>query len=125
MVIQNVPLGITLILEVGDEEKFVSQFLKTAPEVDGRVYEHLLDGQQRLTALWRAFHNNYESETYFVYLKDFDTFDKDGDLEDMSAYWRGRYFKKTGERYPLWCDDAENSLRRGIDRKSTRLNSSH
>lgn len=114
MVIQNLPLGITLILEVGDEEKFVSRFLETAPEVDGRVYEHLLDGQQRLTALWRAFHNSYERETYFVYLNEFDSFDKDGDLEDMSAYWRGRYFKKTGERYPLWCDEPENSLRRGM-----------
>jgi hypothetical protein len=114
MVIQNLPLGITLILEVGDSEKFISRFLKTAPEINGRVHEHLLDGQQRLTALWRAFHNNYESETYFVYLREFDRFEKDEDLEDMSANWRGRYFKKTGERYPLWCDTPEHSLRRGM-----------
>ena len=114
MVIQNLPLGITLILEVGDNEKFISRFLKTAPEINGRVHEHLLDGQQRLTALWRAFHNNYESETYFIYLKEFDRFEKDEDLEDMSANWRGRYYKKTGERYPLWCDNPEHSLRRGM-----------
>lgn len=114
MVIRNLPLGITLILEVGEEEKFVSRFLQTAPEINGRIYEHLLDGQQRLTALWRAFHNNYELETYFVYLKEFDRFDKDEDLEDVSAYWRGRYYKKNGDRYPLWCDDPEQSLRRGM-----------
>ncbi len=114
MVIRNLPLGITLILEVGEEEKFVSRFLETAPEFNGRIYEHLLDGQQRLTALWRAFHNNYELETYFVYLKEFDRYDKDEDLEDVSAYWRGRYYKKNGERYPLWCDDPEQSLRRGM-----------
>src|SRR4029077_13382083 len=65
VVIQNLPLGITLVLEVGESEKFVSRFVKTAPEIDGRIYEQLLDGQQRLTALWRALHNNYESETYF------------------------------------------------------------
>jgi uncharacterized protein with ParB-like and HNH nuclease domain len=65
-VIRNLPLGITLILEVGDEEKFISRFLATAPEGNGRVHEHLLDGQQRLTALWRIFHNNYELETYFI-----------------------------------------------------------
>jgi len=29
-VIHNLPLGITLILEVGDNEKFVSRFIKTA-----------------------------------------------------------------------------------------------
>lgn len=60
-VIHNLPLGITLVLEVGDEERFVSRYLKTAPEEGNRVLEHLLDGQQRLTALWRAFYNNYES----------------------------------------------------------------
>ena len=113
-VIRNLPLGITLILEVGDKEKFVSRFLETSPEGDGRVHEHLLDGQQRLTALWRAFHNNYEWETYFIYLKEFDQYDNDEDREDMSAYWRGRYTKKSGERYPLWCDDPEQCLRRGM-----------
>lgn len=114
VVIHNLPLGITLILEVGDDEKFISRFLETAPEVSGRVHEHLLDGQQRLTALWRAFHNNYESETYYVYLKEFDKYDKDEDREDLSIYWRGRYYKKTGERYPIWCDNPAECLRRGM-----------
>ena len=62
-VIHNLPLGITLVLEVGVNEKFISRFLETAPAEDGPIYEHLLDGQQRLTALWRAFHNNYDWET--------------------------------------------------------------
>lgn len=114
MVIRDLPLGITLILEVGDKEKFISRFLETAPERDGRVYEHLLDGQQRLTALWRTFHNNYEGETYFIYLKEFDKHDGDADREDMSIYGCGRYPKKNGERYPMWCDDPARCLRRGL-----------
>lgn len=114
VVIQNLPLGITLILEVGDKEKFISRFLETAPESEGRVHEHLLDGQQRLTALWRAFHNNYEWETYFIYLKEFDQYDQDEDRENISAYGRGRYTKKNGDRYPLWCDDPEQCLLRGM-----------
>jgi hypothetical protein len=113
-VIRNLPLGITLILEVSDKEKFISRHLVTAPETNGRVLEHLLDGQQRLTALWRVFHNNYEWETYYVYVKEFDQFDSDTDLEDMSAYWRGRYYKKNGERYPIWCDDPPQTLHRGF-----------
>lgn len=113
-VIRNLPLGITLILEVSDKEKFISRHLVTAPETNGRVLEHLLDGQQRLTALWRVFHNNYEWETYYVYVKEFDQFDSDTDLEDMSAYWRGRYYKKNGERYPIWCDDPAQTLHRGF-----------
>lgn len=113
-VINNLPLGITLILEVGDKEKFISRHLSTAPEIDARVYEHLLDGQQRLTALWRVFQNNYEWETYYVYLKALDEFDGDEEMEDHTAYWRGRYYKKSGERYPLWCDNPAQTLRRGL-----------
>src|SRR5688500_699324 len=115
-VIQNLPLGITLILDVGDEEKFISRYLATAPQLKGRIHEHLLDGQQRLTALWRAFHNNYEGETYFIYIKEFDEYLLDDELDDLSAYWRGRYYKKNDDkaRYPLWCDDPVQSLHRGM-----------
>ena len=113
-VIHNLPLGITLVLEVGEKEKFISRFLQTAPEVDSRSFEHLLDGQQRLTALWRSFHNNYEWETYFVYIKAFDDYDKDEEREDLSVFFRGRYFKKNGEKYPLWCDIPANCLKRGF-----------
>jgi hypothetical protein len=116
MVIRNLPLGITLILEVGDEEKFVSRYLETAPTTLGRVSEQLLDGQQRLTALWRVMHNNYELETYFVDLSQFDRTEGQEEREDLSVYWRGRYVKKNGDRYPLWCDDPEECLRRGMVR---------
>ena len=113
-VVHNLPLGITLVLEVGEEEKFNSRFLETTiPQNKQRVLEQLLDGQQRLTALWRAFHNNYEWETYFIYLKDFDNFDGDQDQTDMSAFFRGRYIKNNGEKYPLWCDDPAQCLKRG------------
>ena len=114
-VIQNLPLGITLILEVGDEEKFVSRYLQTAPKFKNRVHEHLLDGQQRLTALWRVLHNNYNWATYFVYVRAFDTYENDQPREDLSIYWRGRYIKQsTGQRYPLWCDRPEQCLQRGF-----------
>ncbi len=115
VVIQNLPLGITLVLEVaGKDEKFISRTLETAPEKEGNVYEHLLDGQQRLTALWRLFHNNYDQETYFIYLEEFDNYDQDEEREDMSVFFRGRYVKKNGERYPLWCDSPSECLKRGF-----------
>lgn len=41
----NLPLGITLVLEVGEKEQFISRYLSTAPESDNRIFEHLLDGQ--------------------------------------------------------------------------------
>jgi hypothetical protein len=113
-VIHNLPLGITLVLEVGEEEKFISRFLETAPNIGERTYEHLLDGQQRLTALWRVFHNNYESETYFIYIEIFDNYDKDEERKNMSVFSRGRYIKKNGEKYPLWCDVPAQCLKRGF-----------
>ena len=114
-VIHNLPLGITLVLEVDiNDEKFISRFLETAPKENNRVLEHLLDGQQRLTALWRAFHNNYDWETYFIYINEFDNYDKDEEREDMTVFFRGRYVKKNGEKYPLWCDKPAQCLQRGF-----------
>jgi len=113
-VIHNLPLGITLVLEVGDEEKFISRYMETTtPQDKQRVLEQLLDGQQRLTALWRTFHNNYEWETYFIYIKEFDKYEGDQDQTDMSIFSRARYSKKNGDRYPLWCDDPADCLKRG------------
>lgn len=112
-IIHDLPLGITLVLEV-DQEKFVSRFLETAPTDSDRVLEHLLDGQQRLTALWRTLYNNYEWETYFVYFEQFDEYEYDEAREDLSVFFRGRYYKNNGVRYPLWCDDPAQCLRRGL-----------
>jgi hypothetical protein len=61
------PVGAVLVLEIGNEEPFISRPIKGAPERGERVTEHLLDGQQRLTALWRGLHNNYDLRTYFIY----------------------------------------------------------
>jgi len=112
-IIHDLPLGITLVLEV-DKEKFVSRFLETAPTDSDRVLEHLLDGQQRLTALWRTLYNNYEWETYFVYIEEFDDYEYDEKNEDLSVFFRGRYYKNNGIRYPLWCDDPAQCLKRGL-----------
>jgi hypothetical protein len=110
---KNLPLGITLVLEIGDKELFISRFLSTAPEKNNRVLEHLLDGQQRLTALWRVLNNNYEWETYFIYVPEFDDYgEKESD--EQFVYCRGRYFKKNGQRYPLWCDQPIECLKRGM-----------
>ncbi|MGD9706406.1 MAG: DUF262 domain-containing protein [Candidatus Delongbacteria bacterium] len=113
-VIHDLPLGITLTLEVvPGNEPFISRFLETTTPKEGqRVLEHLLDGQQRLTALWRTFHNNYPFETYFVYIEEFDK-TKDREQTDMSIFCRNRYEKKNGELYPLWCDLPAECLKRG------------
>jgi len=110
---QNLPLGITLVLEVGEKEQFISRYLVSAPTTNSRVLEQLLDGQQRLTALWRVLHNNYEFETFYVYIPEFDIYgEKESD--EQFIFCRGRYYQKNGQRYPLWCDNPEDCLRRGM-----------
>lgn len=66
-ILQDLPVGAGLVLEVGDEEPFISRTLKGAPATGERVTEHLLDGQQRLTGLWRGLHNNYDDRTFFLF----------------------------------------------------------
>lgn len=125
MILHDLPLGITLILEV-DKEQFLSRYLVTA-EIETaqppKVNEHLLDGQQRLTSIWRALHNNYQWEKYFVYLPDYDTkkdsnkFGEDSDEEFTNkarvicqSRWIGGAKK---QRMPLWADDPKECFIRG------------
>jgi len=110
---QNLPLGITLVLEVGENEPFVSRYLSTAPEGNSRVLEHLLDGQQRLTALWRVLHNNYEQHTYFIYMPNLDE-NEEKHSDEQTIFCRSRYYKSNGVRYPMWCDNPEECLKRGL-----------
>jgi hypothetical protein len=108
----NLPLGVTLLLEV-DEEKFVSRYLDTAPETGVKVNEHLLDGQQRVTALWRCMNNNYETETFFIYIPEFDNEDDGIDNDNMMAYCQGRWFKRD-KKYPLWADSPRACFKKGL-----------
>lgn len=113
-VIHDLPLGITLILEV-DKEQFQSRYLETATPEDTttRVTEHLLDGQQRLTALWRTLHNNYEDTSYFVYVPELENYYDYPWSEEWEIYIKSRYYKKNGKRYPLWADEPDECLLRG------------
>jgi hypothetical protein len=114
-VTKNLPLGVTLLLDV-DQEQFISRYLVSAPETNGRVTEHLLDGQQRLTALWRSLHNNYNDSKYFLYVKKYDKYnDKDlTDSEESFVYCRTRWINKNNFLMPLWADSPHESFNRGL-----------
>ncbi len=100
-ILQGLPVGAALVLAVGDKEEFVSRPIRTAPETDERVNEHLLDGQQRLTGLWRALHkNNYPNRTYFL-----EMWSKDN---NGKRRYRVTSISRSGQnqvkRYPLWAN---------------------
>ncbi len=112
-VIHNLPVGVTLILDVGNKEKFKSRYISTAePKIKDKITEHLLDGQQRLTAFWRALHNNYDFETYFVYFPEFDDYYEQPWSDETTIFCRTRYLKND-QKYPLWADSPKESLKRG------------
>lgn len=99
-ILQGLPVGAVLVLEIGDKEPFISRALVGAPEQGERVTEHLLDGQQRLTALWRGLHNNYADRTYFVNFGP----DEESDMDcyvDSIARWH-----KEGDKQmrPFWAN---------------------
>jgi len=114
-IINNLPVGVTLALEVAGKEKFESRYIATSvPESPGTVTQHLLDGQQRLTAFWRSIHNNYDCETFFVYIPRFDSrpgFKEDGETEIRCE---PRWKNKNELRMPRWAEEPAKCLERGF-----------
>jgi hypothetical protein len=101
-VIDELPAGAVLVLEIGDRSPFDHRPLAGAPEPTERITELLLDGQQRLTALWRSLTENYPDRSFFVETRDIDA-DEDG-RRDFRVIPQGRWWRK-GTRYPMWCDE--------------------
>jgi hypothetical protein len=107
----ELPAGAALLLEIGDKSPFMYRPLSGAPSPTERMTELLLDGQQRLTALWRSLNDDYDDRTFFIDVRDVDA-DEDGRrdfrVRPQSRWWREGY------RFPLWCDDPIQVLGRGL-----------
>lgn len=113
-IINNLPVGVTLALEVAGQEKFESRYIASSdPETPGTVTQHLLDGQQRLTAFWRSMHNNYEWETFFVYLPQFDRGESKSGFE-VEIRCIPRWVNKHQLRMPRWAEEPAQCFKRGL-----------
>lgn len=101
-IVSGLPAGAVLTLQVAGEEKFKGRPIESAPPASLPVMEQLLDGQQRLTALWRSLKDNYSDRTFFI------SFDRGSDgslaLDCPYAFDEARYEKK-GLQYPPWGND--------------------
>lgn len=108
-VLRGLPCGATLTLEVGDDPPFISRTLRGAPQEGEKITELLLDGQQRLTALWRSLHDNYPDRSYFVWFED----DPHKPGEKLPAVYGQSRWWRNSKRYPRWADDPKEVWSRG------------
>ncbi|MEP0068949.1 DUF262 domain-containing protein [Pyruvatibacter sp.] len=114
----SLPLGVLLVLDVGDKEPFHSRALVGAPSPSTRPQMQLLDGQQRMTALWRALTNDYEDLKAFVRLIPQDEEQAElGSEEDYSHRPSVEIVKRwdrKGVTQPVWADDPVAAISRGL-----------
>src|SRR5687768_9717061 len=108
-VLRGLPGGATLILEVGDSLPFVSRTMVDAPADGERITELLLDGQQRLTALWRSLNDTFAERTYFV---EYEDDPHQPGHKQPSVFGQSRWVRD-GRRYPIWADDPKSLWQRG------------
>ena len=107
-ILQDLPCGALLVLDIGDEEPFISRSVVGAPTKGDRVTEHLLDGQQRITAIWRGLNNDYPDRTYFLYLREEEETDMPYYVDSVSRYLR----RRDNQRMPLWADNPKGQWER-------------
>lgn len=98
------PVGALLILEVGHPPPFHARPIVGAPIPKSHPSYHLLDGQQRLTALWRSLTGNYEDLSFFVATDG-------GSAPDVQAV---RRYAKRDARHPVWCNVPSEVWSRGL-----------
>lgn len=104
--VPTLPIGALLTLDVGDIEPFHSRPIAGAPvPPEGyRPQMHLLDGQQRMTAIWRSLNNDYADMTVFVRIDD----GVGADIEIV------RRWDHKGVRRPVWANDSKALLERNL-----------
>lgn len=112
------PIGALLALEVGDEELFHSRPMVGAPEPQSKPSMHLLDGQQRMTALWRSLNDDYENLDIFISLDPKPSAEEKAELDpneevDAPAVEAVRRWDRKGVMQPVWCDYPVEVLKRG------------
>ena len=75
--------------------------------------ELLLDGQQRLTALWRALTDAYPDRSHYIDISG--EVSDDDEPRQFAAMSQSRW-SRDGKRYPVWCDDPRQVLQRRLAR---------
>ena len=112
------PIGALLTLDVGDKELFHSRPIVGAPDIDEKPLMHLLDGQQRLTALWRSLIGDYPNLDIFVSIAlkatSADQSDDEIGTADAPVIEAVKRWDRNGTMQPVWADNPVETLERGL-----------
>ncbi len=120
--LKGLPTGAALILKVDGEEQFPSRNLAgTQSPSQGRyvtVTEQLLDGQQRITAMWKSLHDLYDKRTFFVSfvieaINTSASVSQYLDNNEIEVVSQSTY-EKNGNRYPIWIKEPRACWDRGL-----------
>jgi hypothetical protein len=112
------PIGALLTLEVGDKEQFHSRPIVGAPEPSGKVIMHLLDGQQRMTALWRSLTADYRRDGIEVLVaigseRDSEDGEIDDEAIDAPVVETLKRWDRKGVMQPVWANDPVTMFQQG------------
>jgi len=106
-IINELPIGSFLVLGVSGKSPFVCRRISGAPEPQ-KISELLLDGQQRITAIWRSLNDNYPDRTYFIRIPEQDEENVKPQVVSQSRWTVGK------TKYPLWVDDPKECWKRRL-----------
>lgn len=111
------PIGALLTLEVGDQELFHSRPIVGAPQPQSKPSMHLLDGQQRMTALWRSLTGDYRTDGIDVFVslnaKEEDEESDRNEMVDAPKVEAIKRWERKGVLQPVWANDPVSMLKEG------------
>ncbi len=111
------PIGALLTLEVGDQELFHSRPIVGAPTPQSKPAMHLLDGQQRMTALWRSLIGDYRRDGIEVFIslkaREDDEEDNHTETADTPKVEAIKRWERKGVMQPVWANDPVSMLKEG------------
>jgi len=113
----SLPIGVLLTLDVGDEQPFHYRPIDGAPKAAKHPRMHLLDGQQRMTAVWKALTNGFADRLFFVNTDPDEAEEENQENDDSALHVTVEKYKtseRNGKKYPVWAHSALKSAEYGL-----------
>ena len=111
------PIGAMLTLAHSDTNKFVAREIVGGPKMHAEASPtyYLLDGQQRLTALWRSLNDDYTDAKFFVSLDEkAESADEEIEIDAPEVKIVKRRQSKSGVLSPAWADSAQGAFEKKL-----------